>query len=169
MRIEIYPLEKAVLDGVSIDLGMERSAVEALLGCGEAVEHRCYYYENELAIDYDKDGKVEFIEFLGGIDGLLKPVIYGISAFDTDADELYAILKQQNHGEIDDSECGYSYAFLNISVGVYRESTPEDVSEMIAEAKRDDCPLSDEEIADEMKRAHRWATLGIGTAGYYQR
>ncbi|MBQ7002890.1 MAG: hypothetical protein IJN57_02815 [Oscillospiraceae bacterium] len=169
MQIEIEPLKKVTLDGIDIYLSMERAAVASRLGGGDAAAHRCYYYDNELAIDYDEDGKVEFIEFLGGADGRLKPFIYGVSVFDTDADDLYAILQQQNQGGIDDSEGGYSYAFLNLSVGIYREATPEDAAEMIEEAKREGCPLSDEEIADEMKRAHRWATIGIGTAGYYQR
>ena len=64
MKIQIIPLEKIVIDGKDICLGMTRSDVITLLGDGE-FKHRHYYYNNELAIDYDKDGKVEFIEFLG--------------------------------------------------------------------------------------------------------
>jgi len=62
---------------------------------------------------------VEFIEFLAGTKGKLKPEIYGASAFDTDASVLYELLKDKNNGDIDDNENGYSYRFLNISVGVY--------------------------------------------------
>lgn len=137
MNIEIYPLDRAVIDGVSIYLGMKQAAVEAAIGKGEFVRNRYYYYNNEMAIDYS-DGKVEFIEFLGGIDGILHPWIYGVSAFDTPADELSKILEQENDGEIDDySEQGYSFAFLDISVGVYRELRPSDVEEMIEEMKAD--------------------------------
>lgn len=125
-------MDRVVIDGVSIYLGMEQAAVEAAIGKGKFAGNRYYYYNNEVAIDYS-DGKVEFIEFLGGIDGILHPWIYGVSAFDTHADELIKILEQKNDGVVDDSEQGYSLAFLNISVGVYRELRPSDVDEMMRE------------------------------------
>lgn len=123
-----------------------------------------------MAIDYGDDNTVEFIEFLGGIDGSLHPVIYGVSAFDTAADELADLLRQKNGGEIDDSEQGYSLCFLNISVGVYREIRPSDVTEMIEEMQSDGIPVeNNEDIASEMRRADHWATIGVGVAGYYRR
>ena len=170
MNIEIYPLEKIVIDGVSIYLGMDQSAVETAIGKGQLTGKRYYYYDNNMALDYSENKTVEFIEFLGGIDGSVHPVIYGVSAFDTPADELVNLLRQKNDGEIDDSEQGYSFLFLNISVGVYRERRPSDVMEMIEEMKADGIPTEDnEDIAAEMRKANHWATIGIGVAGYYQR
>lgn len=169
MNIEIYPLEKVMIDGVKISLGEDRSAVENAIGKGQFVRERYYYHKNELAISYDSENKVEFLEILGGIDGLLKPTIYGVPVFDTNANELVELLKQQNNGEVGDSERGYSYQFLNISVGIYRESTPEAVSEMIEEAASYGNPMADDEIEYEMKRANHWATIGVGVAGYYRR
>ncbi|MBD5534285.1 MAG: hypothetical protein HDQ99_01165 [Lachnospiraceae bacterium] len=169
MNIEIYPLEKVVVDDISIYLGMNQSAVETAIGKGQLVGKRYYYYDSDMAIDYSDNNTVEFIEFLGGIDGSLHPVIYGVSAFDTLADELADLLRQKNDGEIDDSEQGYSYAFLNISVGVYREMRPSDVMEMIEEMKADGIPTeNNEDVAEEMRKANHWATIGIGVAGYYQ-
>ena len=168
MNVEIYPLEKVVIDGVSVCLGMEQSAVEAAIGKGSLTGERCYYYDNELAIDYDDDNRIEFIEFLSGVDGSLRPMIYGVSVYDTPADELTALLRQKNDGEVDDSEEGYSYAFLNISVGVYREIRPQDVAEMIEEMKADGIPTDDNvDLAADIRRANHWATIGIGVAGYY--
>lgn len=168
MRIEIYPLDKVVIDGNSICLGMERAAVEAAIGKGQFVGHRYYYYNSDMAIDY-KDEKVEFIEFLGGIDGSLHPQIYGVSAFDTPAEELIRILQQKNDGEIDDSEQGYGFAFLNISVGVYREMRPSDAAEMIEEMKADGIPTeNNEDVQSELRKTNHWATIGVGVAGYYQ-
>lgn len=120
-----------------------------------------------MAIDY-RNNKVEFMEFLGGIDGLLKPAIYGISVFETQANDLFEVLKEQNNGEIGDNENGFSYQFQNISVGVYREAVPEDIKEMIEESVSYEEPMSDNEIEDEMKRANHWATIGVGVVGYYQ-
>lgn len=66
MNTEIYPLEKVVVDGISIYLGMNRSAVETAIGKGQLVGTRYYYYDNDMAIDYSDNNTVEFIEFLGG-------------------------------------------------------------------------------------------------------
>ena len=170
MNIEIFPLEKVMIDGVPIYLGMEQSAVETAIGKGQPVRNRYYYYGNEIAIDYSENKTVEFIEFLGGIDGSVHPVIYGVSAFDAPADELADLLRQKNDGEIDDSEQGYSLAFLNISVGVYRERLPFDVMEMIEEMRAEGIPTeNNEEVAEEMRKANHWATIGVGVDGYYQR
>ncbi len=168
MNIQIYPLDKVTFDNVSIRLGMEKAAVELALGAGEAIGNRYYYFNGEMAIDY-RENKVDFIEFLGGVDGKLKPAIYGVSVFDTNAAELVAVLKKNNSGEIWDDENGYSYQFSNISIGVYREAIPDEITEMIEEANRDGNPMSNEDIQYEMKRANHWATIGVGITGYYQR
>ena len=168
MNIQIYPIDKVVFGNVSICFGMEKSAVELALGAGEAIGNRYYYFNGEMAIDY-QENKVDFIEFLGGVDGKLKPTIYGVSAFDINSAELVNVLKTNNNGEICDDENGYSYQFLNISIGVYREALPDEITEMIEEAKNDGNPMSDDEEAYEMKRANYWATIGCGAVGYYQR
>lgn len=168
MNIELYPLEKVVIDGASIYLGMEQSAVESVIGKGELVGKRYYYYNSEMAIDYNDHQMVEFIEFLGGIDGNVQPKIYEKYAFKTKADDLFNILCQNNCGDIDDNENGYSYSFLNISVGIYRSSTPENVQEMITEAEENGEPMETEEIEYEMKQANYWSTIGIGTEAYYR-
>lgn len=168
MNIEIYPLDKIVIDKTSVCLGMKRQEVEALIGKGQLIGNRYYYYNSDMAIDYSKDQTIEFIEFLGGIDGSLKPVIYGVSVFDTPADELINILKQHNNGRINDIERGYCFTFSSISVGVYREITPSDVAEMIEEMRADGISIdNNKDVENEIKKASHWATVGIGVAGYY--
>lgn len=169
MNIELFPLEKVVIEGADMCLGTDRSSVETAIGEGERIRNRYYYYGSEMAIDYDKDQRVEFIEFLGGIEGVLQPVIYGVSAFELFADELFELLRQKNGGEIIDNERGYCYCFPNISVGVYRERIPDDVEEMIEGAKADGEPFDENEIAEERRRAEHWATIGIGVKGYYRK
>ncbi len=170
MNIEIFPLEKVVFDGIPVCLGMARSAVDNAIGIGQLIGKRYYYCNNELAIDYNENGTVEFIEFLGGAEGLLQPTIYGMSVFGTDAEKVAELLKQKNGGKIIDPEQGYSYSFSNISIGVYREIRPADVMEMMEEMKADGIPTEDnEDLAADMRRANHWATIGVGVAGYYQR
>ncbi len=170
MKTEITPLEKVTFDGVSVPLGADMSAVEAAIGKGEQVGNRFYYFDTNIAIDYDADNRVEFIEFLAGIDGKLHPTIYGVPAFETDADALAELLRDKNGDEIDDFENGYCLSFLNISVGLYREATPESVNEMIDEMKADGIPTDgNEDVAQELRKAHHWATIGIGVKEYYKR
>lgn len=95
--------------------------------------------------------------------------IYGVSAFDINSAELVDVLKINNNGEICDDENGYSYQFSNISIGVYREALPDEITKMIEEAKSDGNPMSDDEVEYEMKRANYWAPIGCGVVGYYQR
>lgn len=171
MNIEVYPLEKIVIDGVSIDLGMKRADVEDAIGTGayEKTNDRYYYYHNELAISYVAD-KVDFIEFLGGIDGFLRPTVYGVSVFDTPADEVAELLKQKNGGEREDKERGCFLTFSNISVGVYRSLTPSSVTEMIEEMKANGIPTENNaDVEADERRANHWETMGIGVDGYYRR
>ena len=104
-----------------------------------------------------------------GLEGRLQPTIYGLPAFQTGAGELIEELTRRNDGPVDDREQGYSYAFLNISVGVYRSILPKDVRELIAEMEENGIPtLDDPDVERDRRRAEHWETIGIGVAGYYQ-
>lgn len=170
MQAEIYPLEKVVIDGKEIFLGMEKANVEKLLGQGQQNNTESYYFESELRIDYDANACVQFIEFLGGEENtLLKPMIYGVSAFDTEADTLYAILADKNQGAIDDSENGYSYAFCGNSVGIWRKMRPEDFAELVQEmAAHGISTDNNPDLEKDRWKAHHWNTIGVGVTGYYQ-
>lgn len=166
MQAVLYPLERAVIGDITICLGMDKNSIFNMIGKGESFDdERYYYFNSELAIDYDDKNKIEFIEFLGGIDGELQPMIYGISAFEENADDLVELLKKYNNGEIDDSENGYSYGFLEISVGIYREFLPEEV---VKDAKNDNKSLDDEDVREDLRKALHWATIGIGVKDYYR-
>ena len=165
MKVIINPLDGIVLDNKEILLGMSKSDVINLLENAD-VNERFYYYDSELAIDFDENDEVEFIEFLGGIHGKLKPYIYGVSAFESSADELVEILKSHNHDRIRDDENGYAYSFNEISIGIYSESTPEGVQEIIEDMKANG--EYDQDIIDEETEiANHWATIGLGKQNYY--
>lgn len=175
MQVRLYPLDRAEIGDKTIYLGMDMHSVFDILGKSE--EHhtnygsnneRHYFFDSELAIDFDEENKVEFIELLFGIDGELQPLIYGINAFQEHADKVVDLLMKKNDGEIDDSEEPYSYAFLEISVGIYRELIPQEIIESIEEAKNEGSPWDDEEIEEEMRRASHWDTIGIGIKDYYR-
>ena len=166
--VELIPGVGAVLDGKTVRLGDTRADVEQTLGEGENVRwNSLYYFGSELRIDFDGEGRVEFIELLGGPEGALQPVIFGLEAFRAEPETVVELLKEKNGGEFVDTEKGYSYAFKKLSVGLYRESIPKNVTEMIEEAEADGHPLSAEDIEYEKRRTH-WATIGVGAEGYYE-
>ena len=169
VSLELLPLEGLRLGDQLLPLSASKEQAEALLGPAEEFQgDQWYYAESELRLDFDQSGRLEFIEFLGGLEGTLQPTVYGLPAFQTGADELIEELTRHNDGPVDDSEQGYSYAFLNISVGVYRSILPKDVQEMIAEMEADGIPtLNNPDLERDKLRAEHWETIGIGLPGYY--
>ncbi|MBO4862757.1 MAG: hypothetical protein J5517_00175 [Eubacterium sp.] len=146
-KVELYPLDKLVINDIEIKLGSNKQDVIALLGLPDDINdksgddsRRHYYYDSELAFDYDSEGNLEFIEFLAGHKCELKPFIYDVSVFDTPKEKLLAILFEKNNGEIDEEEAPKSYAFIETSVGI-----------------RED------------KKIGYWTSIGIGVKDYYKK
>ncbi|MBE6023425.1 MAG: hypothetical protein E7231_09355 [Cellulosilyticum sp.] len=169
--IEIMPLIGIKWGNNAINILDSSNQVKSILGEPESIFKKSYYYFNsDLRIDFDENNCVEFIEFLAGINGKLQPIIYGIKAFETDVDNLYDILKEKNNGEIyDELGKGYAYAFLNISVGIFRQNTPAQIKEMTDEMIKEGIDIQDnEDLEIEKQKAFHWATIGIGGKGYYK-
>ncbi|MDE5778103.1 MAG: hypothetical protein K2I10_06300 [Lachnospiraceae bacterium] len=165
----VFPLEGIKTDSAEINFNESKDSIIQKLGnpCDDYGD-QIYYFESELRLDFNQSGGLEFIEFLGGIEGQLHPIIYDVNAFEETADNLMHILEEKNNGKIDDTEDGYSYGFMEISVGIYRESIPENVQQMIEEAEQAGEPLDDEDIEHERKMANHWATIGIGIKDYFK-
>ena len=167
-RVVIYPLDRVEIDGQSLRLGDSQMAVEAVFGPGEPAGNRWYYDHMQLAVDYDNAGKAEFIEFLGGPDGSLRPLIDGVSIFDAGAEEVTALLTKKNGGKPRDLENGHCLCFTSISVGLFRARTPEDVREMEEEMRAEGVfPEGNPELNSEWRMALHWNAVGIGRVGYY--
>lgn len=176
MKIELYPLIGIKINEIKLELGMSMNELVSALGEPETIfkntpyepdTTQIYYYESEVRFDFNQENKLVFIEFLGGIDGRLHPEIDGADVFSMQADELTAILRQKNGGNGIDNENGYSYAFQNIGVGIYRELIPGDVEELTQEAAKEGNPLSEEDYHSELSKAIHWATIGLGGRSYY--
>ena len=168
-QINLIPLQGMEWDGVPLSFGQSRAEVSALLGDAEEVRgKRACYRGGELALDFDADDRLEFIEFLGGVEGKLRPELYGQDVFAADADELCADLAERNGPDIDEDEAPYCYALRGLSVGLYREVAPQDIDAMLREmCKMDLTQLGGIDIEDERQKAGHWAAVGIGQADYY--
>jgi hypothetical protein len=165
--IEVIPLVGIKWDDKIISLMDSRQTIENVLGKPYATHKNAYYYfDNQLRFDFNDMNAIEFIEFLGGIDGDIQPKIYGVIVFEVKADELYDVLMNRNNGVIDDHEGGDSYSFLNTSVGIYRPTKPEDIIEMLKESEKVGI---EPDLEHEIRNAAHWHTIGIGVPGYYDR
>ena len=167
MMILLVPLIGMEFNGASIRFGQSRAEAEAVLGAAERCHNsRCYYFDGELALDFDSADAVNFIEFLGGPGGKLSPELYGFPVFETDAEKVLELLSAR--GEAVDQDGGYTVTVPELSVGLYREITPSDVEEMVRQmARMDVTTLGEFNLDAEQRRANRWETIGIGTKNYY--
>lgn len=169
-KLTLLPLVGMEWQGQTLPFGASPQEADGVLGTpDQAGENRRYYFDSELRLDFDRAGRLEFIECMGGPEATLQPELYGLPVFQTDAEELTELLKEKNGGDPVDEEEGFSYAFPAISVGLYRELTPAAVDEMVRELARIDLTaMSEFNLAAEILRAHRWETVGIGRENYYE-
>ena len=125
----------------AIRLGDSEAQVRAVLGEPEICQDH-FYFDSDLAIRYDEDGMVVLIDFLGGAEGLIQPVVDGVAVFTADGDAVLSLLEEKNGGPGMTGPVEGFLAFPKVSVGAYRAK-------------------------DENGKPYRWVTLAIGKAGYY--
>lgn len=167
MVFTILPLEGIQWDDQNILLGSTKKDIEAKLGQPDIVRNSYYYFNSELRFDFSENNELEFIEFLSGCNGNIQPIIYGVKAFQVSADHLYNVLESNNSGDLVDCENGYSFAFPNIGIGIYRESTPNDVTDLINEMQETGMDTKENpNVAEEQLKASHWATISVAAADY---
>ncbi len=171
----LNPLVGIEHKGVKINFGMSVEDVKNIYGESSANRetdgtYRLYYFDNDIAFDFDDDNKLEFIEFLGGEKGSLRPKIYGEYAFELEADELVKLLTSHNGREPEDNENAYAYGFNDISLGLYRASTPLAIEESRQEMIKEGCSMEEieEYVSYEKERSDYWSCIGIGKQEYYK-
>ena len=172
-KIEILPLDGIVIENIGkLSLGQSKSDIEKLFGKPSESSNlkQLFFDEYEVRIDLDKKGNAEFIEFIyGPFPEKTEVSIYGVDPFKIGAKKLTEILAEKNNGKIDDSEADYSFTFLNISVGVWRQLTEQNVEESIAEMKADNEYEENKDwLNDDLEKAKNFWTIGIGLENYYE-
>ncbi|WP_431291959.1 hypothetical protein [Pedobacter sp. P26] len=173
IRIEILPLDGIEIENIGkLSFGQSKLEIEKLLGNPSKSSNlkQLFYDQYDVRIDFDNEGNAEFIEFLyGPFPENTELSIYGINPFEIGADKLIEILAEKNNGKIDDSEAEYCYAFLNISVGIWRQLIEKGVEESIAEMKADHKYEENKDwLNEDLKRAKNFWTIGIGVKSYYE-
>jgi len=180
LQIDIVPLSRIKIQNIGeVYLDQNRKAVENHIGLSDTSDtvsidnittYRAFYEAYELRIDYDSSDMVEFIEFIHGpYPEKTELRIYGSDPFRVEAKKLLEILSDNNSGKINYSEAPYSYAFENISVGIWRDSTPSGVQQLINEKKTNHTYEVDKSWLDEeLEKSNHFWTIGIGRKDYYK-
>lgn len=171
-KIEIIPLVGIKIENIGqINLGQSKAEIENLLGKpSKNLNDKKYFYDDfEFRVDFDKKGKSGFIEFIyGPFPEKTEISIYDVNPFRAGAKQLIKILTEKNNGHINDSEAEYCYCFLEISVGVWREFTEEDVQASMDEMKESgEFEENKEVLFEDLEKAKNFWTIGIGTKDYY--
>ena len=172
-KIEILPLDGIEIENIGkLSLGQSKMEIEKLLGkpADSSNLKQLFFDEYEVRIDLDKKGNAEFIEFIyGPFPEKTELSIYGVNPFQIGATKLVEILTEKNNGKIDDSEAEYCYTFQNISVGVWRQLTEQNVEESIAEMKADNEYEENKDwLNEDLNKAKNFWTIGIGVTNYYE-
>lgn len=173
IKIELIPLEGIHIENIGkLSLGESKTNIEKLLGepSDNPDNIQLFYDDYELRIDLDENENVEFIEFIyGPFPESTELSIYGINPFQIGANQLIEILTEKNNGEVDNSEAGYCYIFLNNSVGVWRQITEQDVEQDIAGMKtNNEYEENKNWLEEELVKAKNFWTIGIGGKDYYK-
>lgn len=168
-ELRLLPLIGFEVDSKKITFGQSADEIKQLLGKPDYADEKQLFYDNlEIRLDFNKN-KFEYAEVQGPYCEFIIPNIYDINPFEPEAEKLYELLEKNNNGKIDDSESPYCYCFVEISVGVWRESTPHDIAETIAQVKKDGEYDEVKEVFDnELDKSKYFWTVGIGAKGYYK-
>jgi len=161
--IKLMPLEGILIqNSLQIRLGMSDKELYNIIGKPDnKYEQEIFYDEYDIKIELDSFNKIEYIEILSN--EIINVEIYKINPLELYADQLIDLLKGKNGDDIFVESNGIGYIFNNISVRLWRESTPDDINDIIIESKQDG--VYDEmkdEIMSDLEKSKKFTTIGIG-------
>lgn len=121
-------------------------------------EGRTDYYELEeysVALSYDRNDRLEFIEF-GKVENGIGIFINDIDVFNTDAEELLEKMKKLagEKPNSENSEPPYTFVFDSIEIAIDRPTIPEDYED-------------GQEDTDGYEKGKFFRSIGIGCKGYF--
>lgn len=165
IKLKIIPLIGIEINDSKITFGSNINEIIKILGEPDYKNERQLYYDTlEFRMDFDNDKNLKFVELQGPETEKINPEIYGINPFEIEANELITILGEKD-SDIDVSEKPYCYCFREISIGVWRDTTPENILKSIPEnvSKEEECIWQ-----EELNKAKHFWTIGAGVKGYYK-
>jgi hypothetical protein len=160
-------------DGIEIiSIGDERSFVnKRVKGFTTYEGGKIDYYTNYgFHIHYDENNLVEAIEIMLDMQGVFE--LYGKNPHTTEIEEMVEILKAKNNGETNPIDEPEDYMFLELSLGIFRGSTPEEFEKYIEETKKENPEDfkngTPEWMLEDLEKTKHFQTLLIGNKDYFR-
>lgn len=170
-KIKLIPLIGIDIENIGIiQFGVDIHDIKSKLGEPDSQNDTELYYDKfKFRIDLNEKKAFEFIEIQGPTPENIEINIFNINPFTINANEFLEILTIENNGTIDDSEAPYCYCFMNISIGLWREFTENDILNTIEEMKvLGDYEKSKEWLNQDLEKSKHFWSIGIGQKDYYQ-
>lgn len=167
--ITLTPLQGVEIEGLgALRFGQSLQDVIALLGKPDRGETTRLCYENlGLQVGLDRAGGVEFMEFFRPENDNYQLSLYGIDPLTLPAAQLTALLAEKDPAGIDDEEAPFSYAYRNLSIGVWREFAEEHVLADIAQMRENGEDADADWVQEDLEKSRYFWTVGIGKPDYY--
>jgi hypothetical protein len=129
-----------------------------------------YFTKHGYHIHYNDNDIVEFIEIMGDMDSTFE--LYGKNPFETDVNEIIDLLRSKNNGEENLIQAPTSYMFLELGLGIFRSSTPENYIKYIEQTKieqpDDFAHGTPEWMLEGLEKTKRFQTIGLGNNKYFR-
>lgn len=102
---------------------MTREGVHAALAPPETVDDAREWFLGGFAVDFDSNGKVEFLEFAAS--ERFRVMFHHQCMHQFAADDAVAFLSQYSDYDANDPELGYTYMFPKLQLSLWRPTTEE--------------------------------------------
>jgi hypothetical protein len=155
-----------------INIGDERAFVNKRVKGFTAYENgKIDYYTNYgFHIHYDDKNLVEAIEIMFDMQGVFE--LYEKNPHTTEIDEMIEILKAKNNGETNPIDEPEDYMFLELSLGIFRGSTPEKYQLFIEQYKKEEPDIFNNDTPEwmlvEFEKTKHFQTCLIGNKDYFR-
>jgi hypothetical protein len=149
-----------------------RKSVEERISDGERFPNSKidYYTKYGFHIHYNDKDIVEFIEIMGDMESTFE--LYGKNPFTTDVAEMIRILKTMNNGQENLIQAPTSYMYLELGLGIFRVSTPENFEKYIQECKAENpddfINGTPEWLLIDYEKTKYFQTIGLGNQQYFR-
>jgi hypothetical protein len=158
-------------DGIEIiSFGDERSFVNKRVKGFTTYEKTDYYTTYGFHVHYDDNNLVEAIEIMFDMQGVFE--LYDKNPHTTEISEMVEILKAKNNGETNPIDEPEGYMFLELSLGIFRGSTPEKFQIYIEQTKAenpDDFKNGTPEwMLEDLEKTKHFQNLLIGKKDYFR-
>jgi hypothetical protein len=160
-------------DGIEIiSIGDERTFVNKRVKGFETYENsKIDYYTNYgFHVHYDDKNLVEAIEIMFDMQGVFE--LYDKNPHTTEISEMVEILKAKNNGETNPIQEPEDYMFLELSLGIFRNSTPEKYQLFIEQYKKEEPENfkngTPEWMLEYLEKTKHFQTLLIGNKDYFR-